>query len=390
MVITPTVLFAATAGSAIVGTFMSKLFDAAKANDISSLSDISKPTLVQPLCIIDSTLKGQPYTKDLMMTALSMFSGHYLRAAETVMDVNAIHTMRVFDQLNPERSLGGKDVSNWVGDFFNSAEAKKGFEEYGEGLDGLSKPVQTESPTLLVKVIDQAEGVGFEAKDNVERIHEAESLAVGKTLTVKGASRTEDGEKVGGSSSFNVTIRLVPSFMKPVSLAHMLTAPAKDKGFFTRLHLWRSGQIKFIRDVVLNVDGWDAHAKALVNDNTNVYKDISDRRRTNTLKSIFSGTPSLNDASNILIMSKETAQRVEKEMYGKLSSPGNRQKIFDSTFLFFMMIVDEKWEQVTIYHRNLNLPTQLTFSEMKSKESGKGPDITEIMKAIALGNTPSI
>jgi hypothetical protein len=45
---------------------------------------------------------------------------------------------------------------------------------------------------------------------------------------------------------------------------------------------------------------------------------------------------------------------------------------------------------VTIYHRSLEIPTQVSIKELKTANKGSGPDVAEILKAYQLGNAPTI
>ncbi|QBX32247.1 virion structural protein [Pseudomonas phage PA1C] len=67
-------------------------------------------------------------------------------------------------------------------------------------------------------------------------------------------------------------------------------------------------------------------------------------------------------------------------LYGKLEDPNTRRKIFDNSYLLMLIVVDERWQRVTIYHRGVDIASSFRIDEVKMAEKSKGQDITEIFK----------
>lgn len=355
-------------------------------NPIQSLADVAKAARVEPLALIDKTLEGQPYTEDVVKMALSTFTAYYLQAASILVNINRIEVMRVLDSMNPERGGVFGGVRRGVSDAVWSRES------YEHGLPSLESFDAPIDPRLILSIEEQKDDRGNKKPmllsegvdgDTVKRLYEVENLAVGKMINVE-FKEGNDTVKIP------VVIRLVPTFLQPRVLAHIFTAVSKNTTWKERWHLWRSGQIRFVRDLMFSMDIVDEHRKALINDTSNVYMTISDRRRKNSMKAYATATPSMADASNIAVITKETAKLVSREIGGKLDNLATRKKIFDASYLILLVVVDEEWERVTIYHRGFDRPTELSFKEIKSAEKGKGPDLTEILKAYQIGSSPSI
>lgn len=382
-----TTAIAAAAGITLAklgSTLLGKIWRAAgSSTKVSSLSDLSKPARVEPLVLIDKPLAEQPYMEDVLKLALSTFTGYYLQAIAMVMNVGRVETLRVLDSLNPHRS---------VGDLSNIKDAVWSKESYAQGLPSMESFSQTMEPNLIVSIEANGKKEADEDKekdkpgmsvsdDSVKKLYEVENLAVGKLVNVE----LKDGEN---SAKLPVLIRLIPTKVAPDVLTHIFTTQAKNSSWKERYHLWRAGQIRLVRDLIFSVDMVDEHRKTLINDTSNVYATITDRRRANSVKSIMTDAPSMADASNIAIISKETARDIAGTMHGKIDSVKVRKQLFDTTYLILLIVVDEQWERVTMYHRGLDAPTEMSFREIKSSEKGKGPDITEILKAYQLGSTP--
>jgi hypothetical protein len=361
----------ANVATKVGGALITGLLNAAKnGTEVSSLADISRPARVEPLVIIDKTLANQPYMEDVLKLGLSTYTGYYMQAVSMIMNVGRIDTLKVFDSLNPNRSVGGINIKDAVWSTENWNDGLPSLESFSKPLDrGLLASLEN---------YDQAAD-GAKPKETVNglsvaptKLYEIENLAVGKLLNVE----LRDGNQV---AKIPVLVRLVPTTVPPQTLTHIFTAGGRDS-WTERYHLWRAGQIRLVRDLMLGLDLIDEHRKALINDKSGAYSAITDRRRNNVRKAALSGSVSMADASNIAVISSETAKQMAAALYGKLENPAVRKKIFDNSYLLLMMVVNEKWERVTVYHRGMDLSSDYSFKEIKASEKGKGPDITELLK----------
>lgn len=368
---------AAASGSSVVKGLMSTVLNAAKSSmSISSLADLAKPCRVEPIAIIDNVLADQPYMQDLMKLATSQFAAYYLQAVNMVMGVGRVDTLKVFDSLNPMRSIGG--------DIGASVFSK---ELYADGLPSLESFSTRIDPYIVAEYSFEKWSVGMEAEEKEEakkaqpnilstdasKIYEVENLAVGKLLNVE----IDGGE--GVKSKLPVLIRLVPAVVPSEALTHIFTAGGRDS-WSHRLFLVKTGQLHFWKDFVLGQDMIDAHMKSLMTDRSGVYKAITDRRRNNVSKAVTSGRVSLADASNIAIISSNTLKVTASQLYSKIDDAAVREKIFDNSYLLLLMVVDERWGRVTVYHRGIDLKSTYRLEDIKMAEKNKGSDITELFK----------
>lgn len=351
----------------------------ALGNPVQSLADVAKPARVEPLVLIEKSLGGQPYTEDILKASLSTFTGYYMQAVALTLNINRVETLRVLDALNPERSFVLPSVRRGVADAVWSTES------YEHGLPSLEQFDRVIPLNAIVSIEDAVPAAGLSggvSDDSVKNLYEAGNLAVGKIVNV-------EFQDSGKTVKIPVMIRLVPTLVPAQVLTHIFTATTKNSSWKERYHLWRAGQISFVRDLMFSMDIIDEHRRALINDTSNVYMTLTDRRRNNSLKAVSSGNPSMADASNIAVITKETAKAIGSALYGKIEQLSIRKKIFDASYLMLLVVVDEQWERVTIYHRGFDQPTEVSFKEIKNAEKGKGPDITEILKAYQVGSTPS-
>jgi len=354
---------AAPAISKAAGGLLSNLQVAIKnGTRVSSLADLARPARVEPLMIVEKSIAQQPYMEDIAKFSLTNFIGYYVQAINLLMNVGRIDTLKVFDSLNPYRSQGSVKDAVWS------------MEHYQQGLPSLEAFTQPAERGLVASLEDAQPDSNADIRAEMpKQVFEVDNLAVGKMITVE----LRDGDQ---SNKLPILVRLVPAAMPTQSMTHIFTAGGRDT-WVDRYHLVRGGQIRAVRDGILGIDLIDDHRRALANDTSGVAQQIIDRRRNNLKKTLVTGAVSMADASNIAVMSKETAVAMGRAMYGKIDSKAVRDKIFDNSYLLMLIVVDERWERVTIYHRGQDMGSDYSFKEIKGAEKNKGPDITEVFKS---------
>lgn len=351
-----------------------------EGQSIRSLADLSRPARVEPIVIVEENLRDVPEMVDVMKTLSSMFIGYYMQAAVYQgVKIGSISPLKVFDQLNPERVRRDAQDVIW---------SKESYEDGIPSFEDFHKPI--ESPHLVVSVESKDSDQKSKTPPSLSvgdadtsKFYEIPNLVVGKLINIE----LQDGDHKG---KFPVMIRLTPTSVKTGVLTHIFTGSSKDTSMKEQYHLWRAGQISFWKDLVFSTNLIDQHRKVLVNDTSNVYSMMTDRRRNNYKAGAVGKSPSMADASNILVVTKETARTMGRALHGRLEDVRIRQRFFDSNYLLLLAVVDELHSRVVIYHRGYDRPTEASFNEIKGSEKNKGADISEILKAYVVGSTPSV
>lgn len=223
---------------------------------------------------------------------------------------------------------------------------------------------------------------GF-GRDTMGTLRELADLSVGKIFNVE----LTDGLH---SATIPISIRLMASSMPSASLVHILSLGSEDNSVKERYHGWRSGRLSFWKDLVACVDIIDAHRKNLMADKDGVYSNLVKRTRSNQLATLFSGNPSVASSSNIVVISNTTAEELERKINGQLKDFKTREAIFKKTYLMIMAVIDKQWERVTFYYRGINGATEVGVRDLKAANKGSGPDVSDILRAYSLGNSPTL
>ena len=391
------------------------LFKHSKAD---SLISFANSTRVEPIALIDSRAVHLPYIADIMQSVNSMFIGYYLQAVSLLVNVGSVNVIKLLDTLSPTRDVGAAGNA-FIVSRVSRESCMLSLESYRHGL-----PVPQETASLednnkydasvnsqlknfqkADPIVDTVSGTAgmrnlrqqqhdtmTDAKGNLgsgsivdphKAVSEAVNLSVGKMIQV-------NIESEGKKASFPISVRLIATPIAADVLTHILGDGSRNTTAVERFHAWRSGQLEFIRDIVFAQDLIDEHRKALIKDPSGAYAEILKRRRGNNAAGVLSSTPSIGTASNLVILTSQTAKELEMSIGGRLSDVHTRKKVFDNTYVMIMVVVDTEYEQVTIYHRGIALPTKLSVKELKTANKGTGPDVAEILKAYQLGNNPTI
>lgn len=341
---------------------------------INSLADLSRPCRVEPITIIDKSIAHQSYMEPVMKYALSQFAGYYLQAANMLLNIKNINTLKVFDTLNPERTFGGLMDVAFSGEHYKAGLPELHRLEHSDYNRTVFHTISNESRN------DKPEGVPSIAATvgNHDKVNEIPNLAVGKLLDIK-INEPENSKNAGRTASLPVLIRLVPAPIDSDVISEIFTAGGKQT-WGHRLFLAKTGQIRFWRDFVMGSDLIDGHLNALIKDKTGVYSEIYRRRRNNVAKATTTGKVSMGDASNIAIVSSETIKGAARSLYGRLDDMATRRTIFDNSMLLMLIVVDNYHQRLTIYHRGLDISSTYRLDEIEMKERGKGSDIEQLFK----------
>lgn len=370
-----------------LGGFAASLFMRSYAGQKhDSLASFTRSTRIEPIALLESSISNLPYIKDVIQVANSTFTGYYLQGLSLYnTSVNGVKVMDVLNALNPNRDVTDA-MATYIGRSSTESQASLlSFESYKYKLPVPGQTVSLEAQNRKddrkddgpqQPLDDRSRGRAMLKETKVD-LQEAVNLSVGRMFEV---------DLQQGSNNFKVPVlvRTIVTIVKNDVLAHILGSGASNNSLKERYWAWRAGQIEFIRDIVLMQDMIDAHKRNLLKDNSGVYAEIMKRRRGNTVSGMISGTPSIGSASNIVIISRRLMRDIERQTNGRFSDPTFRARIFKNTYILLLFVVDEESERVTIYHRGITLPTEMSVKEMLAS-SKSGSDPMEIMKAYMAG-----
>lgn len=362
---------------------LGRIPDLVQRSSASSLSEYVSEARVEPPVLVDRRASSLPYISDVMHMANSLYASYYLQAWSLSIDVGNVNVRQVLNSLNDRRKpladVGRLAQVAGAGAIASMASRTLTEADFQYGLPSLEADDKSRAETFAEVMSDSA----MSSRDGRNSITEAGNLAVGRVLEVNVRS-------AGQETTVPVTVRLDVSLVDPEQLTHILTIGTDDKSAKARWHGWRSGRLEFIRDVILQQDLIDKHKNTLMKDTSGYYKEMIRKRKNNRLSAILSLNPTVAAAATIVVLTADTLRKVESEYGAKMDDVKTRQRLFQETYTTLMIVIDPEWEQVDIYHRGIDRPTELSVRDLKSATKGSGPDVTEIMKAYQMGRTVTL
>lgn len=340
-----------------------------------SIIEYSQPARVEPIAMLDTRFIHLPYASDVMNTLVNIFAGYYLQAISLstlkVGDVNVMHALQKF---NPNTPLI-VSTESLNGCFANP-------DQYAHGLP--SKNTVSIEDAFGTPSLEAKDGKHLQATGRFSDVtKEANALSVGKMLEVN----LQQGDT---KAVVNVSLRILANAVSPTTLTHNLSENRKNSTARERYYGMRAGSLKFLKDIIFAQDLIESHKKSRIRDQDGVFDDIRARRNKNTLAAIFRDGVSFGTASNIVVMTEQTRKEIESESGLNVGYYKDRERIFADTYTMLMVVVDPEWEQVVIYHRSIDRPSELSLKDIKSSERRGGPDVSEILKAYQMGNQPNL
>lgn len=342
----------------------------------SSLVNATSVARVEPIVIVDQDCLYLEYLPDILQSTQSIFVGYWLQALSLITNVGDVNVGRVLDKLNPNRQVDKNAFINTVANSIAGESFSYSPENYKYRLPGtgLEKDNPTDNPTdkkpeALGQLVD------------TKLISELTNLSVGKLINVTIRNN-------GQSAVIPISFRLMVNTLPAASCVQLLASGSTDLSFKERWFKWRAGRISFIKDLVFCQDLIREQKRTLMSDTDGVYSEISRRAKNSKLASFFSKNPSLAEASNIVIISEETAMQLRVKHNLNLTNLKDRQRIFDQTYAMILVIIDRNYERINMYHYGIAAGTSVGLRDIKIANKSGGPDILEVLGAFKSGSAP--
>ena len=330
-----------------------------------SLIDIARVARVEPILVVDADVMNVDFLSDVINSMHTQFSGYYLQAVNLLGTIGGVSVAEKLAPLNPNRGMAFEARQDW----------RYASESYKHRLPTTHNKLAMAMEQSTLELAD---------KEGLASIKDAANLSTGKMFNVK---ITEDGK----SAIVPVAIRVMVSIIPTRSMVGMFSfKDGVDMSMGERWHGYKAGRLEFIKDLILCRDILDKHRVALMKDRDGVYSQIIGRETSNKMKGLFSGNPSLATASNLAVISTETADAIEQKLNGRLKDSKTRSTMFANTNHMILAIVDKQWERVTFYYRGMHESTQVSAKELKSSNKSGGSEVMDVMKAFIAGSTPNI
>ena len=189
-------------------------------------------------------------------------------------------------------------------------------------------------------------------------------------------------DSFGGNITFVLGIK---GIMHPVNSDEMvsnLLDGYKDGNKFFNFLRWTSGEISFLKDLLLNVDGIKEDVIRKHNKGSHWWTTLKRNRTLARMKNVYGKNRILPNAT--IVCSMEEVMEIKDSYNVDLMDPRNMRKIMDRYFLLGFVIVDESQELCYFIFDGENDYQALSFKGLERENNNKN-DFKDIYKMINSG-----
>ena len=359
----------------------------------SSLAKFTSVSRVEPICVVDSDCINLEYISDVISTATTVFTGYYLQAIALLTTVQGVAVIRELERLNPKRDA---NVAQFVTDVAVSQVDKlMGNESYTYKLPKVTDyAVEATIEDIKNKVFGSSDTQGglnsvtaqssVKAGKDLLSLQDYTNLSTGNLVNV--TIKKENKEAV-----IPIAIRLIVNMLASNTVVKLLGDNILEKSLTERWYKWRAGRISFFKDLLLCQDLIKAHKKELMEDSSGVLSEISKRASSSLGAGITTKNASVATASNIFIISSDTAEAIKRSSGADIEVFNQRQKLFEQTYALLFIVIDRDYQRINIYHDGVALPSNVGVKDIKNaSKKDTGGTVMDVLNAYRQGAAPTL
>lgn len=321
-----------------------------------SLPQFTKAANLQSPIFIQDSILEESIVSDVIKNLYNIYTG-YIFSALSMTNVVGDRTVR--------------DLLSTVSTDTNVFGATEQFLDSQAIVDGLSGSLEAGS-NKRDTLIDKSAKVPISSG----RIIEVEFAVDGQKDTVK----------------VPVMVKFNPRIV-PKEVVEYIVAAEFKQSFQQRWLQMRSGEMRFFRDFIMQLDVLEKRSKALKKDRNNALGDLFRHQNKSSLRQILKfvvgNNRTFNLANSVLMLDENTVTRYAKKQGVNLNNVKDRRRFFAKTYSLFIVLVDPNYSQVTIYTNGIDDVAQYSFNEIKTNASRDDFDLSEIMQAFGKSQAPT-
>lgn len=315
------------------------------------------------------------------------------RLASFAIGESSRHALPSYDKIGlavgESRRPGGRGRNG--GDFMMGANAK--YDDYSSIGDNsnVSNTTNIDKSThdnrTTNHTVNNIDGSGKSGKvaatlpsNTIKQLHEQEGLSSGKLFSV---TFERDGNKVELPMRLRLDVKSLPTD----EMKTLIAFSDQTKTFWERVLRAKVGSLSYAKDIALCNDLIEEYRKNRFRDKSGYYRKMMEKKNANWLSGLLTLSPSINNASSVMVVSQETIDDLTAQLGGDFDDYNIRQRVFKDTLTVYYVVVDQTWNRVTIYTRGQTGSQELDKSDFSKAKSGSG-DVNKIIDAYRAGANP--
>lgn len=321
-----------------------------------SLTQYIKRSMIASRVFIQRGVSDEQILPDLLLTIQNMYIGWVMTAMNMSAYVDSSRTVnKMLDVVATENITPHKDTDDLLAGLANYNHQK-------------------------MSIIKESSAVSKGTGAQVVNLPDKLNLPSGRLVELK--------FHVGGDPknvlSVEVFVQLLPTFI-PDSVAESFFATNFKPDFSKRWFQVTTGEKRFIKDFLFELDQLKRRKKALQEDKTGILKEMFDRQRNGLLNYLLKLAGVYPEKQNVA----NTVHIYEKTEFDKWCLAHNcdfrkmdhRQKFMNRTFSVMVAVIDAAYGRVDMYFHGINNRGEYAFSQLQQQAKTEKYDLQSIMKA---------
>lgn len=343
--------------------------------------------------LVEQPLLGLDYLPGILEKMQTLLAGQTLTAISLLTGVPEVDVIGTLDKVSTRRNAADAAVRG--GFKLGKMLAHESTRRFGlPSYDNLALAVHENKSSVRKAVGESSEGNGERGgvalqNNFVKQLTEQEGLSTGKTFSVT-------FERNGNRQEYPMRLRLDVKSVPTDGIKTLIGFGEQTRTFWERYVREqykgdRKGslvdRLAAAKDVMLQNDLMDEYRKNRFRDKTGYYKKMMEKKNGNWLSGLLTFSPSVNNASGLMIVTQETIDSMTAELGGDFDDYNVRKRVFENTLTIYYVVVDQVWGKTTIYTRGQNGSMELDKSDFSKAKSGSG-DVNKIIEAYRSGAQP--
>ena len=368
------------------------------ANSPASLTEFAKQSMINSRVYIEKNLATDEILTPLMQNIMSLYCGLVFTAVNLNQNICGSKTVRdISSTVSSAEAFDARQKSNTfdstmglMKDYFVGSNKDKSlnrpYESMKRNSDNDANRTQIISDNRQIDNRNYSTKIDLKTNSVIDPEPKSVSLPSGRILNIPMLT--------DGKSSFNLQllIQLFPFFIE-TDVAQEFINLNFTPSFWRRFTQFQAGEISFFKDFIFSCDLREKRMKALIKDKTGGLADMINKQKNAVASHWMNflrkpGTEKINIASTILILNKNSVDKTLNKSGIDLKSISNRRRFFDNSYCMMLVVVDQMYNEVTIYYNGIEAVSTFKYEQIKRESKKDSTDLVSIMKSYAQGLAP--
>lgn len=198
----------------------------------------------------------------------------------------------------------------------------------------------------------------------------------------------------GDKGSYEI---IIPVFIKANvvytefdNILNMVDVNDREANLGNRFDAYRSGAIS-LKDLIFAGDLVKSYKEKLFKDKDGLIDYMNKRSEKSNKELLRHGALGFARYYSMLVLTKNQLTTIEARVGGKIGKPRYKERILEQSKSMMVTIMDEDYERVSIYTKDLNGVTDVSYRQIakQTKGGGNGDKYADIFKDVIMGRTPN-